>query len=225
MINRKMMVFFLIVLSLVLAGCVPPAPELVPVDTSVALTLAAEPRTDTPTLTATFTLTPSLQSNASTQAISSEAAAGSDPQNATYTIEGQAVTLVDGVAEKELAPGSASKQVTSYFGNEVEIDLNSDGLMDSAFLLTQDSGGSGTFFYVAAAVNGKEGYTGTNAILLGDRIAPQSTFIDPDNPAQFIVSYGEIPAGEPMSSEPTQMVSRTFKLENGRLVEVSATPN
>ena len=154
----------------------------------------------------------------------SEAAAGKDPRNATYTIEGEPVTLVDGVAEKELAPGSASKQVTSYFGNEVEIDLNSDGLVDSAFLLVQDNGGSGTFYYVAAAVNGKDGYTGTNAILLGDRIAPQNTFIDPDNPAQFIVSYGEIPAGEPMSSKPTQMVSRTFKLEDGMLVEVMAIP-
>lgn len=161
----------------------------------------------------------------SQQVSSSEAAAGTDPQNATFMIDGEAITLVNGEAEKELAPGSASKQVTSYFGNEAAIDLNSDGLMDSAFLLTQDSGGSGTFYYVAAAFNGKEGYTGTNAILLGDRIAPQSTFIDPDNPAQFIVSYGEIPAGEPMSSEPTQMVSRTFKLEDGRLVEVNATPN
>ena len=184
MINRKLMVVFLMVVSLSLAACSP---------------------------------------TTSPQASGSTAAAGKDSQNATYMIEGEAVTLVNGVAEKQLAPGSASKQVTSYFGNEVAIDLNSDGLMDSAFLFTQDSGGSGTFYYVAAAVNGKEGYTGTNAILLGDRIAPQSTFIDPENPAQFIVSYGEIPAGEPMSSEPTHMVSRTFKLVDGRLVEVSAT--
>ncbi len=59
----------LFLIFIFLAGCMPPAPELMPVDTSVALTLAAEPRTDTPTLTATFTLTPSLQSNASTQAV------------------------------------------------------------------------------------------------------------------------------------------------------------
>ncbi|OGO29556.1 MAG: hypothetical protein A2Z16_06960 [Chloroflexi bacterium RBG_16_54_18] len=58
---------FLIIIFL--AGCMPPAPELVPVDTSVALTLAAEPRTNTPSLTATLTLTPSLQTNASTEAV------------------------------------------------------------------------------------------------------------------------------------------------------------
>jgi endonuclease YncB( thermonuclease family) len=59
----------LFLILILLAGCLPPAPELVPVDTSVALTLAAEPRTNTPSLTATFTLTPSLQANASTEAV------------------------------------------------------------------------------------------------------------------------------------------------------------
>ena len=156
------------------------------------------------------------------KAAGSQPAPGKDPQNATYLIEGQAVTLVDGTAETAAAPGSASKQVTSYFGNEVALDLNADGLMDSAFLLTQNSGGSGTFYYVAAALQTTGGYLGTNAILLGDRIAPQSTFVDPDNPSQFIVSYGTRPADSPMTSQPTEMVSKTFKLKDGLLVEVTA---
>ena len=153
----------------------------------------------------------------------SQIALGKDPQNATYLIEGEAVTLVNGTAEKAVAPGSASKQVTTYFGNAVELDLNADGLMDSAFLLTQDSGGSGTFFYTAAALKTAGGYLGTNAILLGDRIAPQSTFVDPNNPSQFIVSYATRPADAPMSSQPTQGVSRTFKFDK-LLVEVAAPP-
>jgi hypothetical protein len=145
---------------------------------------------------------------------------GKNPENATYLIEGEAVTLVNGMAETALAPGSASRLLTRYFGNAIAIDLNVDGLMDSAFLLWQSSGGSGTFYYVAAALNTPEGYRGTNAILLGDRIAPQRTMADPDNPGQVIVSYADRPAGEPMSSAPTQMVSRTFKLKYGLLVEV-----
>ncbi len=64
-----------------------------------------------------------------------------DPQNATYLIDGKEVTLVDGVAEQEAAPGSASKIVTKYFGNAVNIDLNSDGLMD--FRLPPDTGRRG----------------------------------------------------------------------------------
>ena len=153
-----------------------------------------------------------------------ETAPGKDPENAAYLFEGEAITLVSGTAEKELAPGSASKQVTRYFGNAVEIDLNSDGLMDSAFLLVQDSGGSGTFYYVVSALKTAGGYLGTNAILLGDRIAPQLTFIDPDNPSQFVVSYGDRLADEPMSSQPRQMVSRTFKIDDGLLLEVVTSP-
>jgi len=149
---------------------------------------------------------------------------GKDPQNATYLFEREAITLANGVAEKELAPGSASKQVTRYFGNAVEIDLNADGLEDAAFLLMQDSGGSGTFFYAVAALRTPDGYLGTNAIFLGDRIAPQATMIDPDNPSQFIVSYGDRGADEPMSSEPTLMVSKVFKIEGDALVEAATSP-
>lgn len=66
-------------------------------------------------------------------------------ENATYLIEGQFVTLVDGFFEIESAPGSATRITTSYFGNEAFGDLNGDGMEDVAFLLTQSSGGSGIF--------------------------------------------------------------------------------
>lgn len=147
---------------------------------------------------------------------------GKDPRNATYLVDGQAITLVNGVAEVEVAPGSASKQVTRYFGNEVDIDLNGDGAMDSAFLLVQDSGGSGTFFFVVAALNTPAGYVGTNAVFIGDRIAPQSTMVDPNNAAQFIVNYADRKADEPMSAQPSQGVSKWFKLESGVLMEVAS---
>ena len=150
---------------------------------------------------------------------------GQDPRNATYIINGQPFTLVSGVAEQPAAPGSAEKFVTQYFGNTVEVDLNSDGKLDSGFLLTQTTGGSGVFFYAAAATQNPDGsYQGTNAIFLGDRIAPQSTNVDPNNPAQFIVNYADHAPGEPMSAQPTQGVSKSFKLDNGTLVEVPPAP-
>jgi len=46
----------------------------------------------------------------------------------------------------------------------VEVDLNSDGLMDMVFLLQQENGGSGVFYYVAAAIKSADGYIGTNAM-------------------------------------------------------------
>jgi hypothetical protein len=159
-----------------------------------------------------------------TEAPANPPASATDPQNATYLIDGKEVTLVNGMAEQEAAPGSATKLVTKYFGNAIDIDLNSDGLIDSGFLLTQDGGGSGTFFYVAAAINAGDSTQGTNAIFLGDRIAPQSTNVDPNNPVQFIVNYAERKASEPMSAQPSVGVSRTFKLDNGTLAEVGTPP-
>jgi len=143
-------------------------------------------------------------------------------ENGTYLIDGQSITLVDGVAESEAAPGSASKQITRYFGNAVEVDLNADGMMDSVFLLQQENGGSGVFYYVAAAIKTADGYTGTNAIFLGDRIAPQSTNVNPNDLSQIVVNYADRNPGEPMSASPSLGVSKTFKFENGSLVEVPA---
>ena len=154
----------------------------------------------------------------------SKTASEGDLKNGTYLIDGQPITLVNGVAETEAAPGSTAKQVTRYFGNAINIDLNSDGTMDSAFLLRQESEGSGTFYFAAAALNTENGWLGTNAIFLGDRIAPQSTTLDPNNPSQFIVNYADRNAGESMSAQPTLGVSKTFKIENGSLVEVVASP-
>ena len=49
-----------------------------------------------------------------------------DYKNTAYLIEGQSVTLKNGSAESELAPDSASKSVTKYFGNDASGDLNGD---------------------------------------------------------------------------------------------------
>src|SRR5262245_16293497 len=113
-------------------------------------------------------------------------APAADFKNASYLINGQVVTLTNGVSKVEAAPGSASKVVTRYFGNEARGDLDRDGVPDVGFILTQTSGGSGTFFYVVAALRVTGGYVGTNGVLLGDRIAPQTTEI---REGTMIVNY------------------------------------
>lgn len=140
-----------------------------------------------------------------------------DARNAAYIIEGEEVTLVNGRAEKEIVPGSATKIITQYFGNEARADFNGDGAEDVVFLLTQNSGGSGTFYYVAVALSLKNGYKGTNAILLGDRIAPQTTEFRNE---EIIVNYADRNPGEPMTTRPSLGVSRYFKVSSGQLVEV-----
>jgi len=137
-------------------------------------------------------------------------------RDSTYLIEGKQITLVNGYSEVEVTPGSSSKIITKYFGNEAIGDLNGDGMPDVAFLLTQEQGGSGTFYYLVAAIKTSSGYQGTSGVLLGDRIAPQNTTI---NNAEILVSYAERKPGEPMTAEPSVGVSRYFKFENGELVE------
>jgi hypothetical protein len=151
----------------------------------------------------------------------------SDPKNATYVIEGKAVTLKDGYAQEEAAPGSASKVVTKYFGNDLQIDLNGDGRMDTAFILTQDGGGSGLFYYAVAALNTDKGYVGSDGYLLGDRVAPQSTNQSSNqNQKQVVVfNYAERTPGQPMSTAPSVGKSVYLKLDTATMKWGIVEPN
>ena len=138
----------------------------------------------------------------------SAAAPRADYKNIAYSIGGQTVRLVDGVAEASAAPGSAATVVTRYFGNEVRGDLNADGRQDVAFLLTQETGGSGTFFYAVAALALPSGLVGSQGLLLGDRIAPQTTELRPDG--VIVVNYANHAPGESLASPPS--VAKTILL-------------
>lgn len=133
-----------------------------------------------------------------------------DFKAATYTIEGKAVQL-DG-------SGSAVPNSVSYFGNLAKGDLNGDGIPDLAFLVTMDGGGSGTFYYVVAALQSADNsYVGTNGFLLGDRVSPQTTEI---RDGSIVVNYADREANEPMTAPPSVGVSRRFVVERGALVEI-----
>jgi len=139
-----------------------------------------------------------------------------DYQNCTYLIEGKNVSLVNGYSEEAISD-SASKTITRYFGNEVSGDFNNDGFSDSAFLLTQETGGSSTFYYVAVALGSDNKCLGTNAIFLGDRIAPQTiNFQD----GEIIVNYADRNPDEPMTEIPSFGVSKYFKIVNNQLINI-----
>lgn len=190
---------------------------------SLALVACRGGDVQAPTATATPTASAAVTSAAAAPAGSPTAAPtqapgplGAGPRDAMYLVEGKPVQLAGGIAEVAAAPGSASTVTTRYFGNEATCDLNRDGLDDVAFVLTQSGGGSGTFFYAVAAVRTSAGYTGTNAVLLGDRVAPQSTSCEG---GRVTFNFAERRAGEPMTERPSVGVSRTYVVEDGRLVE------
>lgn len=143
-------------------------------------------------------------------------AAAADYKDAGYEVGGRWLRLTNGVSEIEPAPGSASKVVTRYFGNEARGDLNGDGVEDVGFLVSQTAGGSGTFYYAVAALRTSEGWVGTNGVLLGDRVAPQTTQIEN---GLLVVNYAERRAGEPMSTQPSQGVTKRLRVAGGKLVE------
>ncbi len=125
-----------------------------------------------------------------------------DPKNTIYIIEGQSVTLSNGFSEVESAPGSASKTITRYFGNEAYGDVDGDDDNDLVFLITQSTGGTGTFYYAAVAYRTSTGYKLTNTFFVGDRIAPQSTEIKEDS-KEIHINFAERKKGEPMTAEPS----------------------
>ncbi len=148
-----------------------------------------------------------------------QATAEADYKDAEFVIEGQRVKLENGFAETEAAPGSpqagsASKITTRYFGNELKTDLDGDGTEDIAFILTQERGGSGTFFYAVAALDTEEGYVGSDGYLLGDRIAPQSTNVSQNARHKNVVvfNYADRAPGEPMTARPSMGKSAYLKL-------------
>lgn len=131
-----------------------------------------------------------------------------DPLNAKYIIENVPVTFVKGTSLDNTA---------TIFGVPTMGDLNGDTLADAAFIITQKSSGSGTFFYVAAAINTSTGAVGTNAILLGDRISPQNVEIQNK---QIIANFADRNPGEPMTARPSVGVSKYFTVTGNTVSEV-----
>ncbi|OGG69902.1 hypothetical protein A3I99_00825 [Candidatus Kaiserbacteria bacterium RIFCSPLOWO2_02_FULL_45_11b] len=145
-----------------------------------------------------------------------QVATPSDYKNIQYLIDGRSVLLKDGVAETEAAEGSASKIVTRYFGNELKTDLDSDGREDVVFLVTQETGGSGVFYYAVAALNSESGYKGSDGYYLGDRIAPQNINLSPNprHKSVVVVNYADRLPGEPMTAQPSLGQSAYLKLDS-----------
>ncbi|MBZ9569405.1 hypothetical protein KJA16_00600 [Patescibacteria group bacterium] len=146
---------------------------------------------------------------------------GVDPLNSTYIIDEELITLEDGYSEQEIVPGAATKIKMRIFGEPTIGDVNGDGVDDAVVLLTYDPGGSGTFYYIAVALKIDGGYKGTNAVLLGDRIAPKDTHIEN---GLILHNYADRMPWEPFSVQSSVGKTKYLRIENEKLKEISREP-
>jgi hypothetical protein len=140
------------------------------------------------------------------------------PLEATYIIENRPIPLSRGRFEAPAAPGSAAKIQTTVFGRPAYGDLDGDGDLDVALVLVHSTGGSGTFYYVAVAIRQDDNFEGTNAVWIGDRIAPLGLEI---RYGVLRVEFTDRRQGEPMAAAPTVDRSMDLAIENGILTPTS----
>jgi hypothetical protein len=138
-----------------------------------------------------------------------------DPLDATYWIDGSEISLRNGYFETPAAPDSAAKITVSVFDTPTFGYLEGDGEIDAAVILVYQGGGSGTFYYVAAAINRADEYQGTNAMLLGDRVVPQALRIEN---RVIVADFADRRPDEPMAAPPTVDVTMYALLDDEQLV-------
>jgi hypothetical protein len=141
--------------------------------------------------------------------------------NAAYVIEGREVQLVDGRAENQAAPGTATMVRTSVFGQPVYGYLDDGGILDAALILVHEPGGSGTFYYIATARNINGAWQGSNAVFLGDRISTQPIEI---RNHILIANYADRRFEESMTTQPSVGKSKYLTFHDGRLKEIFPYP-
>lgn len=137
-------------------------------------------------------------SNTDSQAEQSSAQAPADPANAGYYIDGIVYTLVNGELEQAIEDSTTVNKFKLLDFKAVG-DINKDGTDDVAVVITNDAGGSGTFYYLAIFTSGSSPVI-ENTSYLGDRIVVKDiTFTN----NQFQVKYLDRDSEADMASDPT----------------------
>lgn len=128
-----------------------------------------------------------------------------DPANATYIIEGDAVTLVHGLRKQLAAPGAHTMHETRLIPG-VQVCGSFDGKPVVATLFSDDPGGNGSFVYIAVVPQDGCSYP---AVLIGDCAVPKSIAIDKN---KIVVTYPVRSGDQPVNAPPKATVVQRFGL-------------
>jgi len=122
---------------------------------------------------------------------SGEALSLMDLMNFTYEgIYEQPVQLDNGAFQGEPFEAGGASRPTVTLANYAFGQLNDDGLEDAAVVLVENSGGSGSFYYLMAVVSQEGGFVNAATHLLGDRLRVQSLSVDEGQITLQTVTHG-----------------------------------
>ncbi len=141
--------------------------------------------------------------------------------NATYLgIYEEPVTLNDGRWEGEpYAPGGASRP-SVWLVDRLWLtgDLDDDGEEEAAVLLAENSGGSGSYSYIAALGRRDGELVNLGTALIGDRVQMRAMRLSAGRVELDVVQQGPQDA----ACCPTQKATRAWALQSDGLAEVSS---
>ncbi|MFM7139530.1 MAG: hypothetical protein ACKOXS_04415 [Actinomycetes bacterium] len=135
------------------------------------------------------------------------AQAAQDPANAGYYIDGILYTLINGELEQPIEETNLVNKF-KLLDFKATGDLNKDGTDDVAVVITNDTGESGTFYYLSIFTSGNP--VVENTYNFGDRVIVKDlTFAD----GKFQVSYLDRTPDQDISSEPSVEITTIAEMD------------
>jgi hypothetical protein len=125
------------------------------------------------------------------------------------------IKLNDGIYKEKIGPDSATELVIKLSDKMALGDLNGDGAEDAAVILISNPGGSGTFYDLAAVINGKGKPIWAASVSLGDRVKVEDVSV---RSGKIVVKMVTHQRTDPRCC-PSLRVEQQYSLQGDALVE------
>jgi len=137
-------------------------------------------------------------------------------QIVVYKINNTKYVLNNGISIISAAPGSSSKIITEQTPYKIFFDINKDGKKDLISIITQETGGSGVFYYLAITLTSSVRSNALNAKYIGDRLKIKTLKYYKN---QISLEYFERSVNTPFTAKPDLYKSIKYIVINNELIE------